>query len=480
MESLIASPAEHFSDQDQRTDHIELTRTDAGPDTRPTALNVLWGVAVLGLLVVSIRAFGLTQAQVSQLVRGPHGGNYWLLKLTHILLDNTLPALVALLFGAGILLFMSTPNASGSLATTPADRAPVNRQELYIRRQLWLGAFAVVNAFVLLSPVDWLFQLAVVGLLLFALQRLSARALLIGAVVTGLIFSGKGYWNYTEQRAKFTKYEQVVALEKKNKKVKLTDEQKDDKSTWEGMIKSVAYDKKKDRADVIALRSDYSIAWNFLLRPLQARHAGQFYRLGIWEIISMVLLGMALFRWGFFTNQLKIGQYAAVAAIGLAVGQTLAWLSWPSYELKLVDFTKLISTNTLPLSDLLQPVERAFSAVGLAGVVMLLHRASRGAWFGRVGPRQVVGAVGQLALTNYLVQTVLCAVFFYGYGFGYFGDLRLQTLYIVVAEIWLLQVVFSMIWLRYFRIGPAEWLWQSLTYGRRLSIRHPEPTPVLS
>ena len=472
MESPVAYPTEHFLGQDQRTEHTEPVRTDARPYTRPTVLNVLWGVVVLGLLLVSIRAFGLTQVQVGQLVRGPHGGNFYLLKLTHILFDNVLPALLALLFGVGVLLYLTKPNVADSLATALADRAPVDRQERYIRRHLWLGAFGVVNAFVLLSPADWLFQLGVVGVLVFALQRLSGRALLIGAVVTGLFFSGKGYWNYTEQREKFTKYETVAALEKKNKKVKLTDEQKDDKSAWEGLIKSVAYDKKKDRTNVISLRSDYSTAWNYLLRPLQGRHAWQLYSLGIWEILSMVLLGMALFRWGFFSAQLKIGQYAAVALVGLAVGQAMAWLSWPSYELKLVDFTKLISTGALPLSDLLQPVERAFSAVGLSALVMLLYRANPGGWFG-----QVIGAVGQLALTNYLVQTVLCTFFFYGYGFGYFGDLRLHHLYIVVAEIWLLQLVFSSVWLRYFRIGPAEWVWQSLTYGRKLPFRQSEPIP---
>ena len=459
METQFAFPAEPLADLLPEPDH----HTTAKLPKPPTGFDVLWGVAVLGLLVVSIRAFGLTQAQVPQLLRGPHGGNFWLLKLTHILFDNTLPALAALLFGAGILRYLATPNVPGSLPTP----------ERYIRRQLWLGVFGVVNAFVLLSPADWLFQVGVLGILLFPLQRLSGRALLIGAVLTGLCFSGKAYWNYAEQRTKFTKYEQVVALEKKNKKAKLTDDQKADKAAWEGMTKFVAYDKKKDRADIIALRSDYGTAWNFLLRPLQARHAWQFYRLGIWEISSMLLLGMALFRLNIFSSNLTTSRLTLIALLCLGAGLGLAWVNWPVYEAKLIDYTKPISAGTLPWSDLLQPLERAAAAVGLAGLVLLLYRSGIGTMLWRA-----VGAVGQLALTNYLLQTLVCSVFFYGFGFGYFGDLRLQTLYIVVAEIGLLQLVLSPVWLRYFRLGPAEWLWQSLAYGEKLPFRRTESISI--
>ena len=73
-------------------------------------------------------------------------------------------------------------------------------------------------------------------------------------------------------------------------------------------------------------------------------------------------------------------------------------------------------------------------------------------------------AVGRMALTNYLMQTVLCTFIFYGHGLGQFGMLeRWQQLLLVVA-IWVLQLVVSPFWLRYFRFGPAEWLWRSLTY----------------
>ena len=74
--------------------------------------------------------------------------------------------------------------------------------------------------------------------------------------------------------------------------------------------------------------------------------------------------------------------------------------------------------------------------------------------------------VGQLAFTNYLVQSIICTLFFYGYGLGYYNRLSLYQLYFVVGAVWVFQIIFSVIWLRYYRFGPFEWLWRSLTYWK--------------
>ena len=84
--------------------------------------------------------------------------------------------------------------------------------------------------------------------------------------------------------------------------------------------------------------------------------------------------------------------------------------------------------------------------------------------------------VGQMALSNYLLQTLLCTSLFYGHGLGQFGNFPRVEQIITVLAASLLQLIFSCLWLRYFRFGPFEWLWRSLTYWQRqpLSI----PTPV--
>jgi len=77
-----------------------------------------------------------------------------------------------------------------------------------------------------------------------------------------------------------------------------------------------------------------------------------------------------------------------------------------------------------------------------------------------------LAAVGQMALTNYVMHSIICAFIFYGFGFGLFGRLQRFELYYVVFGIWLFQLVVSPVWLRNFRFGPLEWLWRSLTYWK--------------
>jgi uncharacterized protein len=75
--------------------------------------------------------------------------------------------------------------------------------------------------------------------------------------------------------------------------------------------------------------------------------------------------------------------------------------------------------------------------------------------------------VGQMAFTNYLVQSIICTMFFYGYGLGYYNKLQYHQLYYVVGCVWLFQIIFSAVWLKYFQFGPFEWTWRSLTYWKK-------------
>ena len=129
--------------------------------------------------------------------------------------------------------------------------------------------------------------------------------------------------------------------------------------------------------------------------------ASFFYQVGLWDIVSMMLLGMALFKWGFFSNRLTTRHYVLLAAGGLLMGQAMAWLSEPDYQLKITDFTNYISTRTIPLAEVMMPFERAFSAIGWASLVLLLYRSGVGAWLWKG-----LSAVGQMAFTNQLPDAV--------------------------------------------------------------------------
>jgi uncharacterized protein len=76
-----------------------------------------------------------------------------------------------------------------------------------------------------------------------------------------------------------------------------------------------------------------------------------------------------------------------------------------------------------------------------------------------------------MAFTNYLMQSLICTIIFYGYGFAFFGKLERHETYYVVGIIWIFQIIFSNIWLRYYRFGPLEWAWRSLTYWKLQPLR---------
>ncbi len=84
---------------------------------------------------------------------------------------------------------------------------------------------------------------------------------------------------------------------------------------------------------------------------------------------------------------------------------------------------------------------------------------------------QAIGSAGRMALSNYLFQSLIASTLFYGYGFGLGGALsRLETLLMAVG-IFMIQVLISHLWLEKFRFGPAEWLWRSLTYRKPQAMR---------
>jgi uncharacterized protein len=85
-----------------------------------------------------------------------------------------------------------------------------------------------------------------------------------------------------------------------------------------------------------------------------------------------------------------------------------------------------------------------------------------------------------MALSNYLMQTLICSTLFFGYGLGWFGHLERYQILLVAVAIWILQLWLSPLWLRHFRFGPMEWIWRSLTYWKRQPLRQAALTGAAS
>jgi uncharacterized protein len=86
-----------------------------------------------------------------------------------------------------------------------------------------------------------------------------------------------------------------------------------------------------------------------------------------------------------------------------------------------------------------------------------------------------------MAFTNYLLQSLICGIIFYGIGFGYYGMLQRYQLYYIVGGVWVFQIITSHIWLRHYRFGPMEWVWRSLTYWKLQPFKKSNPLePVIA
>ena len=109
------------------------------------------------------------------------------------------------------------------------------------------------------------------------------------------------------------------------------------------------------------------------------------------------------------------------------------------------------------------------------GVPLALGYASLIIALSKIGLFKIItiplAAVGRMALTNYFAHTLLCTTFFYGYGLGYFAKIEYPELWIVVGSVWAFNICFSMLWLRFFKMGPFEWVWRCLTYRQLVPIR---------
>ena len=453
---------------------------------RIQSLDVLRGIAVLLALLVSVWIFGgFSDQQQKQLLLQSKGWNYRVFGTVELLINGKMRAIIAIVFGAAMILFLTRETVQG--------RQPA--EDVFIKRQLWLIIFGLFNALLLLWTHDLLFALGVLGVLLFPFFRMKPKGLLIAAIFTTLVYCGKNYWNYADNKRSHKKYTAIVAVEKKfekdsiakaqkgivAKKDTLSWRQKQDKQAWEGLLAGAKIDPKKDEPNKKAMRSlSYCKVWKHLSRTVQSREADWLYRIGIWDLASMIFFGMFLYKIGFFNNGFSRSRYLLIGLAGITAGLLLGWYRLHYQQISLHDYTKYLTGHILPY-NLFFPVERGAMALGYVSVTMALLSLNP---LGKIW--RAFEAVGKLALTNYLLQTIICTVFFYGYGMGYFGRLTQFQLYFFVAEVIMAQVIFSVIWLRYFNYGPAEWLLRRLSSGKWLpkNFRKPSKTdpviPVLS
>ncbi len=427
---------------------------------RIQVLDVLRGIALLGILLINIPVFSLPHRYSEAFRTDPHSINFWLMTVINVLFEGKMRALFSMLFGAGILLF-STKKTEGKWALV----------SLFYRRMGWLVIFGLADAHLLLWEGDILYFYGIIGMIAFIFRKVKPMYLALGvplAAVLEFVFSTLFYQEVRQQRLDYLQ----VMQELKTDSVR-TDRQREVIAAWRESEKNYLPNEADIKEHTAAMKSGYAtvaatvrpLAWNFEFRYLPY---------GIWDPLVLMLLGMALVKWGFFTGSWTKRQYLRWVWLGYGLG--LPIVLYESYN-NFVHFPDLkaffayFEANPIPWRNLAYPVQRILLMMAHISLVMLLYLSGRcGAVFRRLA------AVGQMALTNYVMQAVICTLFFFGYGLNYFGELGYYQVFYVVAGVWVVQLTVSPLWLRWFHFGPLEWLWRSLTY---LKVQPMFPAPTV-
>jgi uncharacterized protein len=192
---------------------------------------------------------------------------------------------------------------------------------------------------------------------------------------------------------------------------------------------------------------------------MRAAYAWESQTLGVavylfWRSAGCMLLGMGLFKLGVLGVKVRRRVYAALVMAALLVGVPVTALAlWTNVA---EDWQ---SRAAFLLSEQVIYWMGIVVTLGWIGTVLLIWRPG-GRW------SRPLAAVGRMALSNYLTQSLVCTALFYGHGLGLYGSVPRTGQAAIVATVWLLQLVVSPLWLRRFRFGPAEWTWRCLTYGK--------------
>ncbi|WP_071891271.1 DUF418 domain-containing protein [Hymenobacter sp. PAMC 26628] len=411
-------------------------------------LDMLRGVALLGILMMNIPYFALPEQFAEGFRRDVHSANFWTYAVIEVLFEGKMRALFSMIFGAGIVLF-----------ALRKERAGLPVAGLFYRRMGWLVLFGLLHAHLLLWEGDILYFYGIGGMLAFLFRKLPAKYLALGVPLVAVLGFAASTLFFQHVRA--VRFGYVAAQAAQRRHQPLTAAQKEQVAEWQTMEKDHLPNPRLVAEHKRQMKSGYASVAGRIRRPTWDSQTKYLF-FTIPDVLTLMLLGIALFKWGFFTGQWSRAQYWRTAVWGYAVGLPLVLLSfYLQYQRGTGAAAQIayIETHAVAWAGLIYPVQRVALVLAHSSVLLLLHQA--GAWLGLT---RRLAAVGQMAFTNYIMQTVFCTLIFFGYGLNYYADLQYYQLYFVVAGIWLVQLIISPIWLKYFLFGPLEWLWRSLTY----------------
>ena len=427
---------------------------------RIASLDIVRGIAILFILIMNMPVMGGYEFILFDF-RYPTWttADYWATLFTRIFLEGTQRGLLELLFGAGIMIMARR-------AMMPDG--PVEVADLHYRRNLWLCIFGLANAFVLLWFGDILLVYGLAAVFLFPFRKLGPKAQcgIGGLFLAALIMLNA--MDYRQEVDRLQKVEQIVAAQASGKTLSEEDKtalkehrEKIERKTQLPADNAKAKEKiaKADKAH----HSTFSAYWN-------AQFEGWTFIMGFFwyieaEILSTMLIGMALFQWGVIQGRARSSVYWALLIAGYGIGIAIRGSFW-------VDALRY--QPGLHWQGIVFDVARLAMSLGHLALIHLIVRSAIG--YRMLKPFE---AAGRMPLTVYLGTSLLMMwIVFAPWGldlFGVWGHAEMLAVSVIVIGAELIAANF---WLKYYENGPMEWLWKSLAYERREPFRKLRSEPA--
>ena len=454
--------------------------------TRIEGLDALRGLAIFGILVVNILQMFIPTYLANwpaEIIPGESGlwGSWF---LTDAFFENKFLTIFSLLFGAGF-----------GLQMLRTSESPKRFRRLYLRRIGVLVLLGLIHA-VFFYMADVLVIYGLTALLLLFCRSWPAKSLFrAGAVLLGLMVVWNAILSGPHSPDMATSHRAVVeqiAEIRTSRIIKLED-------TDFGLPRTIKLEdaylvpsEEEGRAtltqtefalpmpaDIAILvldgnngpeqaKVEYAV---FSEGPLRATRFARVIFLAAllilytpfylaWRTLALFMLGMAWIKWGFLEAERK-PLWRRVSVVGFAVGIPL---TLAATAIRAVEYER--QSNLVYLGGTLHDLSSLILAAAISCAVFLWCAS------GRLSPlRAGLTAVGRTALTNYFGQSVVMSLIATSYGLGLYGDLTHLQLLLLSLACFVGQMGVSHLWLRFFRIGPLEWIWRCLTYWRWLPLR---------
>ena len=391
------------------------------PEKRILSLDLLRGFAVLGILIMNVQSMSMIgSAYINPTSFGDLTGiNKWIWILSDLFANSKFMSIFSMLFGAGIILFTERALEKGRRAG-----------QLHYRRNFWLLVFGMVHAY-LIWYGDILVAYSLCAFLAFVFRKLKPRTLIISSIlffIVPIIFTvGSGL---TIQTWPEEAYNQNM-------------------ESWMPVQETID-------SEIAAMQGSWMDQMDQRISDTIFMQSFLFFWQTFWRVMSMMLLGMAIFKWGIITAKKSKEFYMKMTVITLAIG----FFFTGSGIVQNFRHSWSMEFSMFP-GSMYNYVGSVATALSYIAMVMLLAKSAK-----FIKLKEIVSSVGKMAFTNYILMSVLGTFIFYGHGFGLFGTVERSGQILIVLGIWIVLLVISPLWLKIYQYGPLEWIWRVLTYWR--------------